>query len=194
MFKFKKDKLKYENAPAIWLEAKGTPLEFGRENYPAYDMPADDINAFINGYDPLDLFVRPSISSSKADYTTSAVNPDGWGALFANKEPSSRLSMVRPMSKTDEQIAYSDIPDEFKPLIKEAIYAHELAHFEDPRINTDKGTPWPYDKSERYKKELADLTKQYIKRGIDPKRADQVARRELPAMISEDKFWDRILS
>lgn len=193
MFKFKKDKLKYENAPAIWLEAKGTPLDFGRENYPAYDLPSDDINAFLNGFDPLDLFVRPSASSSKSDYTTSAVNPDGWGALFASKEPTRRLSMVRPMSRTDEQIVYSDIPDEFKGKIKEAKYEHELAHFEDPRINTDEGEPWPYQKSERYKNELGKLTKDYIRKGLGKDRAEKVARRELPAMIAEDKFWDRVI-
>jgi len=175
--------LRYEETPYIWLEAnqkQGYAPIVQDENYPAYFLSPEDINAFLHSGEQgnwLDLFLRPSQSPYRMDYDTVAVNPDDIAALFAAGNPRSSLSMIGQSYGHD----YRDIPSQFHNLIPQAVYQHELGHFYDPRLNRGSRPYLSKIDRERYKN---------LKKTMDEK----IFNREIPAIKSEDAFWESVLS
>jgi len=183
--------MKYEDLPKAWLEARGKPVRgvTADTTYPAYSMKPEDINIFLNDFEAYDLYNKPNkMVPQKMDYETSTVNPDGWGALFAEGE-ARPIDMVRPMTKEQANSAYRDVPEWMRKFIPQAIYTHEKAHFDDTRINTDVGAPYPFNSDARYEPYLNEYKKKLLAQGKSEADAERIARREAPAMAAEDMFW-----
>lgn len=183
--------MKYEDLPAIWRDANSREMADVQAdpNYPARRMKPQDMNVFLNGFEAFDLYNRPNrMIPQKMDYETSTINPDGWGALFAEGQ-ARPIDMIRPMSKAQENSAYADVPEWMRKFIPQAIYTHEKAHNDDTRINTDVGVPYGFITDKRYEPYRLDYKARLIKQGKSEADAERISRREAPAMASEDMFW-----
>lgn len=164
------------------------------EEFPAFSMSAEDMNAFLNSFDSYDLYINPNYSAAEMDYQTQSINPDNIAAFFVSGPPKSQLSLIRPMSESETAYSYRDIPGKFKPRIQEAVYAHELGHFLDPRMPNSEQTPYPFITDSQYEKYRQDMETQFANQGHSPDQAKSLSFREAPANISEDLFWDEIFS
>jgi len=177
-----------------WIEANSEPAKNvkTRPGLPAREMTPENINALLNaGADPFQLYARPSKAPARADYGTSAAIIDypQQMALFAKGSPKNSLT---PFSEKNLELPPGYLPEELKELLPQGVYEHEYGHFKDIRANPEKGSPYPYITNPKFKKDVNRLAKEMQNElGISGERAEQLARRELPAIIEEERFWNR---
>ena len=68
--------LKYENLQRIYNESNSlnTPENFRKvdtaKNYPMYWFNPEDLNAVLNSFDVMDLFMKPNYSPGRTSYPT----------------------------------------------------------------------------------------------------------------------------
>jgi hypothetical protein len=172
-----KRKISYGETPNIWLENRGKQAKWRQdEDYPAYFMSPEDINMFLNSSEAgsEDLYLRGSESPYLLNYSTSAVNPDGFGALFPNKKPKNNLTQLSPYQDSE---SYAQMSQEDRKYVPEAMYQHELGHFYDPRINPSN----PDNLIGKAREEYKNIYKDHAMK--------KYASREAPAVLAEKRFW-----
>ncbi len=174
-------RLTSQDLPTIWAQARmqPTPPEFSpiqaREDFPAYWLKPQDMAQALSAqlgptfqspvHGPALYMTKPP-TQTNMDYSTSSVETP-YGALFSSETPSTGFL---GLSKPDPR-QYTDIPQGLHHLIANAIYQHEAAHMDDPRL-----LPQSYNKG-------------YLKRFGLP---GNIGNREKPALMAEDKFWDSL--
>lgn len=173
--------LKYSNLYDYWQQGveeqppKGYLPIKPKLGMPGTYMSPENMTSLARAFSPSELFTNPQTAPIPMDYPTRALNLQNRGKsgipnaiVMASREPQSRLSGIT----SDYSSEYPDIPQQFHQYIPQAIYEHEVAHFQDPRMNP------------------AANNYGYLKRFGLP---GNIAGRELPAMIKESRFWDKLL-
>ena len=138
-------------------------------------LPPMKMQALINSFSPHDLYMNPDSSPRKFDYSTQAYNisnpHDDLGVkdaiVFSDSE-----SRNLPLNQMDS-FEYRDIPPSLRNKASQAVYAHEMGHVNDPRLN-------PMAKNYGYMK----------KNGM----SGEIWGRELPAIRAEDRFWGKAIN
>lgn len=176
--------LTYDKLYQYWLEANQAqrpqgqaPIQYEQGDPRAYYMTPENMMAVLNSSTPEDLYNRPDYTPRPLDYGTSAFNisnlPRDVGIqnaiLLASQNPQRQLSPIYSQSD-NVKYNYSDISMLLKSLTGNAVYQHELAHYNDPRLRPEANN---YG---------------YITRQGMP---GNIAAREIPAMRAEDRFWDK---
>lgn len=168
---------------ADWLQANAqpTPRYFKpikeRMGYSATFLKPEQVTAFINAMSAMDAQGKPDYTPISMDYPTIGFNYKD----FTNqgKEPFTVLAS-EPSWKYNLK-SWSDIAKQYpknypRQYAPQAVYEHELAHYLDPRFNSEK--MWSYP-NRGY------LTRSGLSGGT--------LQREMPAMMAEDEFWYNLM-
>ena len=180
--------MNYDDLWQLWLESKkqSPPKDYydvkDKENAPKnYFLKPEEMYALLNSYSPYDLYNKPNIYPEQdIGYPTSAMNifrrSDELGVpnaiVQASQDPQNKISQLHSIKPID----YSNVPEYAQPFGTQAIYEHEVGHYQDPRLNPYKPYSYP--------------NMGYIARyGLD----QPTLMREAPAMVAEEDFWTKIM-
>lgn len=175
----------YKNLFKRWLESHQQNPPQGFNNVQSqrgmpqnYFLKPEDMMRALNAYSPFDLYLKPNSYPQRLDYPTSAFNIDNRigklgipsAILMASQSPKNQLSQLMSVANS-AQMNYNDIPFQYRNNVPQAIYSHEVAHYNDPRLNP-----------------MANNYGFMMREGLQ----GNVAGREMPAMQAESDFWDRL--
>ena len=174
------EKLNYKNLWNIFLKNKEQPapdwsFPIQESGAHPYWMKPSDMQSVRNSFDSYDLFMRPDSTPHGFDYSTNAMNYRNQtsdplrNVIMMSAGESSRL----PINSFDP--SPNPFGQEMDPPGPQGVYQHELAHYNEPRLNADKGL-----KNRGF---VSD-------RGLSP----GTRSAEAPAQDAEDLFWKDVRS
>ena len=166
----------------MWLEEKSQPAPRGFakvKNDPESPgnsfLTPEDMMAILNAVSPYDLYQNPDSSPKMLDYPTSAFNINnrigkmGISQAIVQASRASKRPLSNVLSTADS--ALMNYTEEDRPYAAQGIYEHEKAHFKDPRLNP-----------------MANNRGWLMYAGLP----GNIAAREVPAMRSEDRFFENL--
>jgi len=174
--------LNYDNLWNIWQQAREqnppegfSPVKNREGAPPNYFLTPEDMMTLINALTPNNLYTNPDTSRKEGmfNYPTSAMNISNYSnmgvpntIIQASQDPQSQLSYLQTARKYKFPI-YKQGP--------QAIYEHEIGHYQDPRLNNYRMGSTP---------NYGWTTFGGLSGGL--------LQRELPAMTAEERYWESL--